>query len=197
MNFNVNLTEEQLLNVRHVVFGNQKQASVQIEAVVQMIAIGITEASNEHACDSEESFAQACADYLQTLIDNNQSGNIELVCLLAGVKSLEVLNTPGPKVLKVDQPNPESPKYTFRVYPLGQVPESMDVTANVSTGMFYQTGATDNSEYTTEDMMQYAIAIKDNLLKICPDAIKKELSDNEWAQALVAAHAMATRDMWP
>lgn len=191
------ITQEQFDNVKHVLFGNQKQANVINEAVVKIVARGLLEISSSTACDSEDAVVTTLTNYFQTLIDNNQMGNETLVLLTAGEQSLENLRNVGPKVVNVEQPNPESPKFNFRVYMLGEVPD-IDRTVTTTTEQpeikpLRETGnapyvySEDNPLYDpTDDFPTRVKKITDAILPLVPDAVKRELSDPT-AQALCCA----------
>lgn len=208
--------EEQLSNVSHVLFGNQKQASVINAAVVKIVARGLVDVAGESCLNSEQSVIDAATDYLQTLCDNGMAGDHTFVMLLAGEQSLANLLEVGPKTLHVNQPNPESPKYTFRVGMLGEEPEvdnSAETLGDVFSGMgmlikgagtvtpvdgsgkpvftHHAQGTstpTSGCPYNpTDDYATRARKIKDAILPLCPNAVKTEIPDNEYAQALCMA----------
>lgn len=206
--------EEQLSNVSHVLFGNQKQASVINAAVVKIVARGLADVSGESCLNTEQSVIETISDYLQTMCDTGVIGDHNLVMLLAGEQSLANLLEVGPKTLHVNQPNPESPKYTFRVGMLGEEPEvdnSAETLGDVFSGMgMLIKGAGTvtpvdgsgkpvfthhaSSESTTccpynptDDFPTRARKIKDAILPLCPNAVKTEIPDNEYAQALCMA----------
>lgn len=183
-----NLTEEQVLNVKHVLFGNQKQANVTNEAVVKIVARGISEVKGANSLNSESSFVEACRDYLQMVIEAKTTGTDTLIMLLAGEKSLANLNDIGPKQVYVNQPNPESPKHVFRILMLGQEAE-VDMSAEdnvipVSSGASVSTSCPYERD---DDIPTKARKIKDAILPLVPDIVKKELAGNEYAQALYEA----------
>jgi hypothetical protein len=113
--------------------------------------------------------------------------------LLAGEQSLANLDAQGPKSVYVEQPNPESPKYLFRIYMLGESPaitrtaeagnSELNVNQVVTTPAF-----TDDCPY--DPMDSYAVRaekIKKAILPLVPDIVKTEIPDNDYAQALCMA----------
>lgn len=194
MNELFNLSEQQLTNVTHVLFGNQKQANVINKAVVKIVARGLLDVSNSSCLDSEESVIKAATDYLQSLCDNGFSGSEHFVMLLAGEQSLACLKETGPKMVHVNQPNPESPKYTFRVGMLGEEPD-VDNSAELSdtstgTGILGSSTSASFAECPyepTDDFATRARKIKDAILPLCPGVVKTEIPNDEYAQALCMA----------
>lgn len=185
------LTEQQVTNVKKVIFGNQKQANVTNEAVVKIIARGIAEEYSTDVLNSEESFVDACKNYLQSCIDNPASGDDTLVMLLAGEVSLANVKAEGPRVVHVNQPNPESPKFTFRVGILG---EDVDVDMSTESGESSVSDSKESGRVGVEcpydkddDYPTRARKIKDAILPLCPAAVKTEIPNDEYAQALCFA----------
>lgn len=187
-----NLTENQVQNVKHVLFGNQKQANVINEAVVKLVARGLCEVSTSSACDSEESVIKAITEYFQTLVDNQTQGNPTLIMLMGGEQSLANLREVGPKVVIAEQPNPESPKYIFRIRMLGVDDGDVDMSAESSetTGSEFPAMNTPEVECPyepTDDFPTRARKIKDAILPLIPDGVKMEIPNDEYAQALCCA----------
>ena len=187
----IQLSENQVTVVKKVLFGNQKQANVTNEAVVKIVARGIAEVKTVSVLDSEESFATACKEYLQGCIDKTVPVNETLVMLLAGEASLANINSDGPRVVSVDQPNPESPKVLFRVHMLG---EEATVDMSAESGEVNTAYAPVTTHVSTEcaydrddDLATRARKIKDAILPLCPAAVVAEIPDNEYAQALCYA----------
>lgn len=187
----IQLTEQQVTNVKKVIFGNQKQANVTNEAVVKIIARGISEKHSADVLDSEESFVDACKNYLQSCIDNPTYGDDTLIMLLAGEVSLANIKADGPRVVHVNQPNPESPKFTFRVGMLGEdVGIDMDANSgdNVVSEVKQSRKVNIDCPYDKDDdYLTRARKIKDAILPLCPASVKTEIPNDEYAQALCFA----------
>lgn len=188
---NINLTEEQVTNVKRVIFGNQKQANVTNEAVVKIIASGIASVKHSSVLNSEIEFVDACEEYLNDCV-KGRTPDDTLVMLLAGEQSLANVKADGPRVVKVSQPNPESPKYIFRVCMLG---EDADVDMSATEGEIETSSislssskvSTDCPYERDDDLATRARKIKDAILPLCPDTVKKEIPNDEYAQALCYA----------
>ena len=184
------LSQKQVDNVKHVLFGNQRQSDVINEAVVKIVARGLLEVGSVSSLDSEDNVVMTIRDYLQNLVDNNQFGNETLVMLVSGEQSLANLKSVGPKVVTYDQPNPDSPKYAFRVIMLGQS-ENIDMSAMVSAYRqatnVVKADSNDDCPYEQDDdFPTRARKIKDAILPLVPNAVKSEIQD-EYAQALCCA----------
>lgn len=188
----IQLSENQVTNVKHVIFGLQKQANVTNEAVVKIVARGISRVSGEAALNSEESFINAVRDYLQYCIDKGFTDDENLIMLIAGEVSLAVLNEMGPKTVYVDQPNPESPKHIFRINKLG---EEVSIDMSAESGVYAPASAVPSAPTVDpdavydvdDDFYTRARKIKAAILPTIPDAVKENIPDNDWAQALCCA----------
>lgn len=181
------LNETQLENVKHVIFGLQKQANVTNEAVVKIVSTGLVQAMGENCIDTEQSTVDSIKAYLESLLSGEVSPNKILVMLVAGEESLAMLNADGPKVVTVDQPNPESPKNVFRINLLGAALD--DIKTDVDVPMDAPVGTTEEPTEHREgwSMQQEVEHIKSEILKVTPETVKQELAGNEWAQALYCA----------
>ena len=185
-----NLTEQQLTNVKHVLFGKQKQANVINESVVKIVAKGISEVCGASSLDSESAFVEAVNDYLKRIVEGGTTGTDNLIMLLCGEQSLANLNEIGPKQVYCNQPNPESPKYIFRILMLGEEPD-VDNSAiddvQTTTASTPSTVSFASLYERDDDIPTRAEKIKNAIVKTVPDAVKRELDGNEWAQALYCA----------
>lgn len=184
-----NLTEQQLTNVKHVLFGKQKQANVINESVVKIVARGISEVSGASVLDSESSFIAAVTSYLTRVIEGSTSGTDTLIMLLCGEQSYANLSEIGPKEVYCHQPNPESPKFIFRILMLGEEP---DVDNSAEDGSYSEPAKSSSVNFTDmyekdDDIPTRARKIKDAILTTVPDVVKQELSGNDYAQALYCA----------
>ena len=184
------LTENQVTNVKRVIFGLQKQANVTNEAVVKIVARGLVDVAGASVLDSEESVVEAIRNYLQELVNTNGTMDDTLVMLVAGEKSLANLKELGPKTVYVNQPNEESPKHIFRINMLGE----SDIDMSAEEGDYQTPVVTSRPSITPDevysmddDFYTRARKIKSAILPMVPDAVKENIPDNDWAQALCCA----------
>ena len=183
------LTENQVTNVKRVIFGLQKQANVTNEAVVKIVARGLSEAVGSSCLNTEESVVEGIRGYLQSLVDTYGTPDDTLVMLVAGEASLANLKAVGPKTVYVNQPNEESPKHIFRINMLGD--SEVDMSAEegeVSAVPTVKPSVTPDEVYDVDDdFYTRARKIKAAILPIIPEAVKENIPDNDWAQALCCA----------
>ena len=187
MSYFIDLSEQQVDNVKHVIFGNQKQANVQNESVVKIIARALTKEFGESCLNTEADVVESIRKLLLGCIDNGTAScDSNLIMLIAGEKSLANLEAMGPKTVIVNQPNPESPKFTFRIAMLGEDPdvdmeaEVGDVKAGASSAITYDVNASDLT------LKERALCIKEQLVAIAPQATLAEVQDDALSALLVA-----------
>lgn len=184
----INLSDEQLSNMKRVLFGNQKQANVINDSVALYITrnaleLGALEATSLY---SEQTIVSSLSSYLEGLTIDSYSSNVndDFILMLCGKQSLANLSSIGPKYCSVEQPNPESPKHNFRILMLGETPD-LDTSADVETPHIERPKVDMKTVYNEQDdFMTRATKIKDAILPLVPDAVKTEIPNNEWAQAL-------------
>lgn len=187
----IQLSENQVTNVKRVIFGLQKQANVTNEAVVKLIARGISRLYGDSVLDTEEGVVSSIQEYLQGCVDKGFAEDETLIMLIAGEKSLAILNEIGPKTVYVDQPSIESPKHIFRINRLGET--DVDVDMSAEAGSMYSvtpsapTVTPDEVYSVDDDFYTRARKIKAAILPTIPDAVKENIPDNEWAQTLCCA----------
>ena len=181
------ISKEQLDNVKHVLFGNQKQANVINDAVVGIVAEGLLEITHSAALDTESNVVEAIKGYLQAKIDGGP-GSDTLVKLVAGEQSFANLSAVGPKTVYAEPISPESPKYNFRIVMLGDQPgidheaEARAEQPVLNTSIPYEPGfVPDDVSYTAQ-----ADYLKNAILPLLPPLIMQELQD-EWKAALVGS----------
>lgn len=173
-------TAEQLENVKHVMFGKQKQANVTNEAVVKLIAGDLETCYGSSCLNSEETVKDAIKRYLEETIDGKFNNNDMVVMLIVGEQSYNCMKSSGPRVVSVDNPNPDSPKVLFRVYILGEVPEAQ-VSSDVTVGGPVLTpakpsGSVDHSIDQYDYKTRVDMLVKE-ILPLVPEGVKKELTD--------------------
>lgn len=185
------LSEEQKKVVKSVLFGNQKQASVINEGVVAIVGRGIAEATTgEAAISSSENFVQAVQDFLQTSIDNGRPVNATILMLVGGERSLLALQAEGPKCVFCESAGPDTPKYNFGIYMLGEAPAApvADLSGSMAAPPAEAPRFTAETQKKFEDLSY--TAQRDYLVKaitpLVPEAVKAELS-SPVEQALVGS----------
>lgn len=180
-----NFTEEQLEVVKHVMFGLQRQANVINDAVVKIIARGIVNFNGDDSClASENIFADTVVSFLNKAVADNNVSDETLLMLIAGEQSLACLKAEGPKMVTSDYISDDSPKRNFRITMLGSasVDNSYDVDIKKPEGPVLQ--AYDGHELTYREQAE---KLKDDILPIVPEAMRAEISDNDYMLALCAA----------
>lgn len=172
-------------NVKAVLFGKQKQANVINDSVVKIISTALSKAYPGTNFDSEDSVIAAIEQFLNDGM-NFQCHDDQVIMLLIGPESFNVFKSEGPKVVVTNQPNPESPKRTFRIYALGNVDEAtVEVNAGgpvlITPDLLPITDGVEKENYKTrvEDLLK-------QIQPLVPEAVKKELED-PYQQALCCA----------
>lgn len=174
-----NLTENELDNVKRVLFGLQKQANVINQTVVSIVAKELVSAFGEQAVQTEENVINSIKEFLQHAIDTSNYNEIPLL-LMAGEVSKANLDEGGPLIVVVDQPNPESPKHTFRIGKLGE--ENAEVNHEVDAGTSHY--GTINNDVDPDDIVTQTEVLKNKILAVAPESVVVEFNGNDYAAAL-------------
>ncbi len=129
-------------NVKHVLFGLQKQGNVINEALCDDITNFICEQLGGEACSSEDSVIDSIKQLGQDVIDGTHELPDWFIKYVMGTQSFNNLKTShSPLVMSAERSNPESPKMNFRILVLGELPEeSAESTLRTATGGFTVTG---------------------------------------------------------
>lgn len=191
--YTVKLNDTQFDNLKHVLFGLQKQANVINEAVIIICADGLAEQYGDDIFNSEDAIVESIGKYLNNVMSlgpdhiRGSKDDIMLIRLLSGEQSFVNLLVDGPKYVHIEQPNPDSPKRNFRILMLGEVPEKdRDVVVNktdTNTAKFNP----DEKPYDESDDFQTRVdKLRNAILPMVPAAVKAEVPD-EYAQALCCA----------
>ena len=179
--------ETSLENLQHVIFGLQKQASVQNKAVILIIARELADKCGKDSFASEEEVAKTIEDYVTGVMANKYNYDESAFMLICGQQSLANLEAVGPCRYESYNPSPESPKMLFRVVILGEdLPEEdhSAVTGNVmSAGPVASDVTKSGAPENYKDRVEY---IKNKILPSVPAAVKSEVSD-EYQQCLCIA----------
>ncbi len=189
----VELTPERLDNVKHVLFGNQKQANVINDAVAQIVAEGVAELTDVGSLDSEDFFIGAVYDLLTNVVNGTARMPEKLMALICGYESVKFYNESGPKIVTKDIPNPESPKVLFRIYPLGAndaSTENKKVVAGESGTEITHTVKEMPPEVKVtrdENAYEHVQVLISKLAPLCPSAPARELGGDKILCALYAS----------
>lgn len=184
------LTPEQCNNVKHVIFGNQKQANVTNEAVVKLIAREIVKEEPSCQMSTEVDVMTAIQHILERWIQNGydavETDEETFVALVAGEVSLSILRSDGPKYVNVSQPSPDSPKYNFRIYRLGEGEPEVDMSAEMSSSRPTYTMASGSGidvENNRQDIVAWTEELKNKIISVAPESVVHEFN-NDYAAAL-------------
>lgn len=169
--------------LKHVLFGNQKQANVINDAVVGIVGEKLK--GLNYSWDSEDAIINVIKDMLNNAINAPGAADEELVKLVAGDMSCNNLHADDVMVLTVDQPNPESPKHNFRIMIFGSSEQILQPDTNETIGI-HMVPATTEPVATDDDYPARVREIKSKLLPLVPTAVKNALSD-ETEQCLCIA----------
>lgn len=202
------IPQNYLDNVKHVLFGNQKQANVINESVVLIVARHIVDiAGSVEALADEASVVVDIEGIVTKIIDGemNLDGKSKIfIMLTAGEQSLanivDGLNTEGVRPqLYSGRPNENSPKYNFRVL-VEKDPAAVDHSAD-TTGFVESHSITEPTGDTTEDKhisfedrkknmqpQEAADWLQANIIKLAPSAFDGEFVD-EKSKALYYSNA--------
>lgn len=182
------LSDAQKAVVKAVLFGKQKQANVINDGVVAIVGRGIAEAtSGESALADEASFVEAVSSFLQTSVDTMRPVNGTVLMLIVGEQGMLNLQADGPKTVFVESAGPDTPKYNFGIYPLGETPEAEPApVAAVPVGDMPK--FTPETQKKFEDMSYTAQRdfLIQKIVPLVPEPVKQELS-SPVEQALVGA----------
>ncbi len=178
-----------LENLKKVLFGNQLQANVTNDAVVDIVYRYLTHNATVIVnLDTEDTAAVTLCDELNTLMQSaaQPTGEDELfVKLVAGITSYNNLVSGEPAICEVSQPNLESPKRLFRIHLVGTddvEEQDRDYSArNVSVTDVTQGVDMSSLEAKAEEIYK-------KIEPLIPETVKENVKD-KYAQALIAAQA--------
>lgn len=183
------MTESQL-EMKKLLFGNQKQANVINDAVVTFADAFFRDTLDPKYDTDEFEMYQKMYQLLKEVTDFGPKHTRDadlFVMFVCGVESYNIWLSKLPFVLTAEKPSTESPKYNFRISYLGQEAqvepeevESLKPAAKPAVGP--DEVYSDDDTYT-----ERARKIKEAIIPMVPDAVREELKDNEYAQALCCA----------
>ena len=197
----ITFSEQYLENVKGVIFGQQKQAGVQNDAVVKLIARELSEKMGVSEISSiDEAHAHIMA-YLNGAVNKAVNYNGDVLMLIAGEQSLSNLESGELVTVTESEASESSTKHYYRILLDGQEPD-IDNTGSL--------GSVPSMDFKSEEMPSnhiperergegfkrldpnasfatQAAQLLDAIRPLVPDAVKSEIPNNEYAQALVCA----------
>lgn len=183
------ISKETLKAIKECLFGLQKQANVINDAVVVLVAKELAN-SGYTSFNTSEEVKDVIEKYLQSIItDANVSVNKDFLMLIVGPQGVANIEAVGPKMVYVDKPSVESPKWIFRIHMLGE-DAAVEHEAHEGEAAIHvsKPAVSPDEVYSpSDDFYTRACKIKDAILPMVPDAVKAEIKDNEFAQALCCA----------
>lgn len=188
----VPITPEEISVVKKVLFGLQKQSSVQNDVVCLIVAKELSAKIGHDVLADSDSLIEGIKLYIQKCIDHEIEPDSDAFMLLCGEKSYNYLSEFGPRVVDVSQPSLDSPKLLFRVAFIGETPDvnrsvlysSAEMQSSVSKS---NSDVLDKKVDSGNSFAKRAEMLKSSILPLVPDAVKAEIPDNEYAQALCCA----------
>ena len=196
------ISNEQLSNVKHVLFGNQKQANVINESVASIVANYIVSKNSLNSLSSESTVSDAIHKLLGTCVAFSPQLNGRdkmFVMLTSGEQSLANIMTAGSNqdtvatIMTMDSES--SPKVNFRVS-LDRKPGAITREAT-SRPLFDKDMSGDSVDDKTVDFderkqsmspQEAADWLQANILKVAPSAFDGEFVDDK-SKALYYANA--------
>ncbi len=166
-------------SLKRVLFGKQKQANAINDAVVTIVGDILKERAG-CSWQCEDDVVTLIVNELNDAIANADTADRLFVQLVAGVDSYTNLTLDDVLMLVAEQPNPESPKYIFRIKVFGDV----DVAENAA-----EMEDADNSVHTTSVQHSSGIQetpdscvarvnkVKRELLAVVPSGLERYLPD--------------------
>lgn len=191
----VNFSEEHLNNIESCLFGQQRQASVINGAVVKIVARELLVVMGFKTSSSiDEANSQIIAYLHQAENDPNKRCDDSVIMLIAGEQSLANVESGELTTLSVTNISDTSTKRNYRILLDGQEPDidmsGAEGSAPVSTTNVSKEGATGiGKQDPNADFYTQAKQLLEAIRPLIPDAVKTEIPDNEYAQALVCAQS--------
>ena len=176
-------------SIKECLFGLQKQANVINDGVITIIASELARLGYPEFNDSEE-VKDAINELLTKLLQGTDTFSDEALLLIVGPQGWANLDAVGPKYVYVDKPSTESPKWIFRINMLGEdaeVETEVDPGEKLAENISKPAVSPDEVYSPSDDFYTRARKIKDAILPMVPAAVKTEIADNEFAQALCCA----------
>lgn len=177
-------------NIKKVLFGNQRQADVINDAVVNFIGNFIVD-NNVGSIANEGAVIDTISEYLSRCIDRPEIANELVIRFITGDMGYANLKSGAPLSLSVEKPNPESPKVLFRIVVFGNAPGTSTKTSTPTftgevVGESTASTTVNKKVEGTETFAERAERIKNEILSIVPCEVRREVTD-EYAQALCCA----------
>lgn len=176
----VNVNASAFENVRHVIFGKQKQASVQNDAVVRIIASTLLSKVGSDSLLTENSVITAVTQYITDTINGDTKLDEVAVSLILGVNAMKRIKSLE-KNLEVccEQPNPESPKIRFYLTTSAPVDKSEVMEAMTDEEFAMKMNPPVRSTESRDlSLREQAEIIRDKLLEVASPVTASEIDDD-------------------
>lgn len=179
------------LEVKKLLFGNQKQANVINDAVATIVCRTFYNLPPEDRAGNdlnEQMYAaiQATVSFITSGEKVSPDGRT-FIMLTCGADALALLSSGTPYIVNMWQPSIESPKWNFRIAPLGvneQVEEeSHDESAPVGKPLV----GPDEVYSDNDSLAQRVEKIKNAIVPMAPQSAMAELGNDEYKVALCYA----------
>lgn len=172
------ISKEERDLIKSVLFGNQKQASAINDGVANMVGYYITDLYGSATISSADNFIGAMQQFLNECISSGTCKHFELLVLTCGPDAALTLQSPGPKCVRCESAGPETPKYYFGIYMLGEKPdaESTDVSTRSAPETVKPMTAEDAKKFQDLSYTAQRDFLIAKIVPTLPEAVKKELS---------------------
>lgn len=198
----ITFSEQHLNNIKELLFGQQKQASVINDAVVKMVARELSATFGINDTSSLDDAHAKIMSYLFAVVGNGVTYNEDALMLIVGEQSLANLKSGEIVSVYESDASDTSTKKIYRINTQNQA--TVDNTGEAGNKSTYEAlpgnvieDARDwyPESYQKEqkkldpnaDFWLKAQQLRDAILPLVPDAVKTEIPNNEFAQALVCA----------
>ena len=181
-------SEKHLENIKHVLFGNQRQANSINEGVSLLVATSLSTIVNVSTSNTTDDIVKAISDAFNLYIKGRPCvfSDSVFIMVVGGELSLDNIKNHIAEnlTLSVTQPNPNSDKHVFMV-----IKDGDDVSNSYSDKSVPTSKASVDPDHVyneDDDFQTRADKIRDAILEITPTAVKEEVAD-PYAQALCVA----------
>lgn len=169
-------TLSELDTVKRVIFGNQNLIGSIDDSACLILADGISQIYGKSCLNNPQDFRMACNNFLNSQIANFDESKSNLIILLGGIDSLNLLKNPGPKTVASVSAGENSDKMLFKVITLGEMfvlpDREKDVTQETPEDVKGVEKVKNDSVY------DIARSLCSEICKVAPDGLKQELQDD-------------------
>lgn len=188
----VTYSEKHLDNIKALLFGQQKQASVINDAVVKMVARELSSVLGvSDTVDVDDAHAKIMS-YLFACVNSSAPYTDDVLMLIVGEQGLANLKSGEEVTVTEDDASETSTKKYYRIEVKGQnaaVDNSGDLGYKVKQQNALPNGGVANygGRDRNADFWTQAQQLRGAIQPLVPDAVKQEIPDNVFAQCLVCA----------